>query len=1318
MPHTSSRDGHSKTKRRSLFALSSLTQITPTENGGPSSDNHKLRKKRAPSSASDIVAPADLHRQESSSPSLHSVQSSPQKASRRPSLSLRSNMHRPASVFGSLRSMRSHGDDEQPPLHPTKTHSFQVSEFDMSTGPTKHVIHHGEVQTSGSMFRKKKEYLVLTDTHIVRCKSHSKAAETFHNIPPPFGRSPTIRHSSSQSIGSTHDAQSFGSDSSGDKEGKIPLRQVVAVHAHEDGRPYFALEVCYMDEESNQASAMTMQFNHPEERDVWLRLIRSAASTMRSLDIKPISHYNANYAARTVEREGDYDPSQFQLYKVVQRQLPKAGGRSSTDDLSKIASVVCFLAVGIHKVHLIPLPKGSSRTSSPALNQSASGSYGILTVSTIKVSPRDDMIELTFRQPLKRPKTLYLASLSSHDIALRIHQMEHHLRPECAHWLYKFAVPPEVEERAAHPVDSSDEDHCCFERTLTAYCIAYDVNPSKIRYTINYECEDAPRFELLPISESRKRSYNPIELLAVFRALRYNESFGSISFADINLDSLHDLNDEYGSEYVCVRTKRGTPLKLTPQELCRATLLIQEVRALASTSKRLRRMDFSRCIRIKPPESVDDEGVRIADPGCGIVEALFPLCRHQTTNIDWISLNGIALSDTDLDYLVGAAVDRNCHFRALELSSCGLNDRTLGLVLDALRAHDNTLEALDISGNQARLSPTVFDGQISVFGFIRRLDLSNLPRTSGSEPLLTADTLLTWRLEVLKLSGVQINERTVDALATYLRSHRSSTLRELIVDHAFLTGSDIAKLMDAMDTRDGEARNLHLDISHNNIYRDHDKLCKAFIDCHSPTHVTLRAMEYRDETVLRHLISAFRQNSSTRYLDISRASLPSDASEETSAALGRLFAENNTLEELDISGEDSRLETSKFGAGLNRALQGLRHNTKLRVLHIQFQKLGLPGASTLAEVLKENTTMRELHCSNNDIPLSAFTDLVNALHKNTTLVFLPMMDESRELALKQTEKQVKQIRDEASLTPAPASPLTKATQLTMRKGLASVKRQVRATSASTPSFPSLSSPQTRSTSSPLTQTQHGLAPKSRLANSSLPSAAPLPQLSEQDILAALRLVAESWDRQQYRLQQYLHRNWALLQGMDVPMEIVEEDFERPDSVGSLGQVLERVKNEATPTAERRHLDFDTLGGAESDADSHAGSHAGSQPSSNRGSLNGDMPGIRTTTLSMDELIAQASRIEGLGGGAGEAASPTIAAAAALSVALGNGYADSELGSPVSPTSSRGGWGRVQEEEEEEEEDGEVGGLEIHGLGIRDEGAVGGRTPTREAFGLA
>jgi hypothetical protein len=153
------------------------------------------------------------------------------------------------------------------------------------------------------------------------------------------------------------------------------------------------------------------------------------------------------------------------------------------------------------------------------------------------------------------------------------------------------------------------------------------------------------------------------------------------------------------------------------------------------------------------------------DMGCGIVEALFPLCKYQTTNVDWIALNNIHLGETDLDYLVAAAVERNCHLRALELSGCGLTDRSLSLLLDSLRPQETTLEALDISSNPLRLSPTTFDSQIGVFGYLTKLNLSHLARTSGSEPLISLETFQAWKLQELVLSGTSLNSAMVDAIA-------------------------------------------------------------------------------------------------------------------------------------------------------------------------------------------------------------------------------------------------------------------------------------------------------------------------------------------------------------------------------------------------------------------------------------------------------------------------------------------------------------------------------------------------------------------------
>ncbi|THX10744.1 leucine rich repeat protein [Aureobasidium pullulans] len=1184
MPRSTSREHAGR--RRSIFSIPSFTQIHPTTRDDPdklNKDSSKtLKKRRGPTLITNLESSPELVHDEDPSPSSANTLPSP-KPTGRPTLSVRSGGRPVSSVFGSLRSMRSmHEDDGPLTATSSRTPSINWADFDNSHFGKRLVLHHGEVQTSSSMFRKKKEYLVLTDTHILRYKNQSKAADSIGGVPPPFGRSPTIRHSSTQSIGSSQDLQSLHSDSSGDKEGRVTLRHIVAVHRLDDGRPYFAIEVCYLDEEGSQASAMVMQFGDPEDRDLWLRSIRTAANKARLQDVNPFSVVNSKNAARAVERENDYDPANYVIYKVVQRQFSKS--RSSTDDLSKIASTVCFLAIGIHKIHVIPLIKTTSRVSSPSLSASnVPTSYGILNMTAIRLSHSDDHFELTFRQPMKRPKTLYLASLASQDIALRLHHVENVLRPECSSRLFKFNVPQEIEDHLPPSVNSDAEDHCCFERTLTAYCIAYDVNPSNICYTIDYTCEDAPRFQLLPFADARRQKHSAAELLAVMRALRYNESFNSLSFADVQLDVLNGLHDNYGSEHVCTRTKRGTPLRLTAQELTESCLLIQEVRALAATNKKLRRMDFSRCIVAKPPDYTDDSEVKIKDIGCGVVEALSPLCKHQITNVDWIALNGIHLSETDLDYLVGAASDKACHFRAIELSRCSLTDRTLSLILDSLRAQDNTLEALDISGNLARLAPAVFDGQISVFGFIRKLNLSFASRTSGAEPLFNAETLLTWRLEELRLTGTSLNENTIQALATYLKHQQSDTLRELYLDSAYMSGSDIATIMRATKRGSIEPRSLHLDISHNNITKDHDQLCKAIADGSTPTHITIRAIEYREESVFRHLINALRKNHSIRYLDISRTTLPSDANDDTSRALESLFAENSTLEELDISGEDSRLETSRFGVGLNQALNGLRHNTGLHVLRVQYQRLGLPGASMLAEVLKVNRTLRELHCEHNDIPLSAFTDMINALGKNTTLVYMPYLDESRLAALKHTETQVKHIRDEVPATTAPLRPSISAppakplpsssSSSTFRKGLANMKRTVnRSSSAAAPSFPSLA-PSPRHTSSPLSSSRPFSPSKTKVNNlSNSPITAPIPSLTDQDIQAALRLVTESWDRQQYRLQQYLERNCCILHGVPTSMEIEEEAFERTTNVGTLSQLIEKVKLDSTPTAEKE-LDF-------------------------------------------------------------------------------------------------------------------------------------------------
>jgi hypothetical protein len=170
-------------------------------------------------------------------------------------------------------------------------------------------------------------------------------------------------------------------------------------------------------------------------------------------------------------------------------------------------------------------------------------------------------------------------------------------------------------------------------------------NPGNVQYAIDLEVEDAPEFRLMPPAISH--GYSVLELLAIFRALRYNESFRSISFQDISLQKLHGLVDSYGEDHIAWSTRSGLSIRkyfnISPAD---KSLLYQEVQALALKVNKVRRMNFSNTLPGRRPR--DDEEV-MKDPGCEITSALLPLCRAQLTNVDWIVFSGIELGETDLE---------------------------------------------------------------------------------------------------------------------------------------------------------------------------------------------------------------------------------------------------------------------------------------------------------------------------------------------------------------------------------------------------------------------------------------------------------------------------------------------------------------------------------------------------------------------------------------------------------------------------------------------------------------------------------------------
>ena len=157
-------------RRKSLgfFPRPSLSALTPidslaTEELGPS-------KKKRPTSFLRFTS-------RSSSPAPEDRDLGPS-TSVKPKTLMKSG--RPSSIFGSLRSLHSSTEDDESLQSPVATEgSVEEEKGDGPYASNRVVLHHGEVQTTGGMFRKRKEYLVLTDKHLLRFKSQSKASEIF-----------------------------------------------------------------------------------------------------------------------------------------------------------------------------------------------------------------------------------------------------------------------------------------------------------------------------------------------------------------------------------------------------------------------------------------------------------------------------------------------------------------------------------------------------------------------------------------------------------------------------------------------------------------------------------------------------------------------------------------------------------------------------------------------------------------------------------------------------------------------------------------------------------------------------------------------------------------------------------------------------------------------------------------------------------------------------------------------------------------------------------------------------------------------------------
>lgn len=286
-------------------------------------------------------------------------------------------------------------------------------------------------------------------------------------------------------------------------------------------------------------------------------------------------------------------------------------------------------------------------------------------------------------------------------------------------------------------------------------------------------------------------------------------------------------------------------------------------------------------------------------------------------------------------------------------------------------------------------------------------------------------------------------------------------------------------------------------------------------------------IEFTKEDHFRQLLLALRTNTTIRCLDISKASLPYDANSETCEAMRAVFAENSTLEELDISGEQAHLEVTRFGIGLNHALTGLKTNSTLKVLRIEYQNLGLEGANTLSSVIEENQGLTHIFCEHNDINLQGFTTLVNAVAKNYRLLELPFMQDDQNTSMKRMNAQVRDTR---------------------RSALASAKQDTNVRASMQRHFKGAFS----------------VGGSNKIEKKQ--------DITIQDVDQVVRVLNEKWEEEVRRLAMVLERNRNLAMGLPLhdgtaDEEEIQRDMLRPNTALSDRAVLDLVQSNTTPKVE-------------------------------------------------------------------------------------------------------------------------------------------------------
>lgn len=821
------------------------------------------------------------------------------------------------------------------------------------------------VHSDGGLFRKEtKEYLMLTNSSLLKYKTMEKAAKV-------FGNQSVWSSSSGHQILTPQQTSMIAKD-----HRILALSSIVGVHTFHPLGNDIQIVIEYLVSISSQPAALHFT-PAPDQLEHWLKELRQGCNyhaaqaaiipkgtRQRQWVMEKMQDDHIALPTNVAENHptalaaGGMWRAFFKLQKIKGVPVPE-GGPVETKVALEGKTVV--IAVGTSRIHILPHNLGNGSSKDDMKDERAMLQYPILTVRSIQFREKDDTFTLTMGTTLRqRTVQMTFASARAREIIIAIRA-----RVESLRWLYPLSrkgIELAMSEELSRPIPVPSKEYMTdlgFDDLLRAEAMAtgvdrrvYNIKIDGFVITIG-KVGDTPE---------TKRDYSVDEMKCLLRALRFNTAFKEISFRDISFGELHK------------------PKTLKDGTLRYGLRLDQELYELIMGNPQIRGLDLHNC-------KLDSSTV-------GSIGRALKDCYPAGLRMEYLDLFGNTASDgSDVMTLAKGIVKHAGTLHTFDVGKCQITGDGINQIMHAFVANpdvaSHTLEKFGISGNsESKVNSFILDMFLKHSMRLESLNLSDLTSWSKS-PILMAETLANCGgfLKCLDLSGMALHPSTLDQILSWISSPGCESLETLRVEGCGLDGHRFGGILDAI----GQSGNKKIEIfAGRNLLSDGNDLPESLVSVlasgETATSLGLRQTCW-SEQALRQLFISLSRNFTLKKLDLSSVSLASsrDPDVETCKLLGQMLCSPaSRLEELYIQGEETSDLTSRMGKNLWRSFLGLGESRYLTKLDMRRNRFKDEGALALAEALRVNQSLTWLDMDENDVTLDGFNAILSAFHQGGT----------------------------------------------------------------------------------------------------------------------------------------------------------------------------------------------------------------------------------------------------------------------------------------------------------------------------------------------